>query len=109
MTMWWRQPVIEFLCRPEDKGVIAEPVPAKGVLPAWFRQLRGVDKSQLSATNNGLTVKRCPPFLDAMMAGWIIPLAATVRLEISDGGGTGNARWGVDRGLGRTHAPFPGA
>ena len=75
------RPVIEFLCRPEDEGVIAEPVPAKGVLPAWFRQLPGVDKAQLSATNNGLTVKRCLPFVDAMSAGWIIPLAAAVRLR----------------------------
>ena len=76
------RPVIEFLCRPEDKGVIAQPVPAKSALPAWFRQVPGVDTSQVGATNNGLTVKRCMPFLDALSAGWIIPLAATVRLEI---------------------------
>src|SRR5918999_5892198 len=106
MAMWWRQPVIEFLCRPEDKGVIAEPVPAKGVLPACFRQLRGVDKSELSATNNGLTVKRCLPFLDAMSAGWIIPLAATVRLEIRDGGQTVTAGWEFDRELVSNHAAF---
>jgi hypothetical protein len=97
MTMWWRQPLIEFLCRPEDKGVIAEPVPAKGILPAWFRQLPGVDKSELSATNNGLTVKRCPPF---------IPLAATVRLEIRDGGQTVTAGWEFDRELVSNHAAF---
>src|ERR671914_1067837 len=101
MVMLRRQPLIEFLCRPEDKGVIAEPVPAKGVLPAWFRQLPGVDKSELSATNNGLTVKRCLPFLDAMSAGWIIPLAATVRLEIRDGGETGPPGGEFDRELGR--------
>jgi hypothetical protein len=105
-VMLRRRPLIEFLCRREDKGVIAEPVPAKGVLPPWFRHLPGIDKSQLSATNNGLTVKRCPPFLDAMTAGWIIPLAATVRLEISDGGETVNAGWEFDRELVSTHAPF---
>jgi Family of unknown function (DUF6065) len=106
MAMLRRQPLIEFLCRPEDKGVIAEPVPAKGVLPAWFRQLPGVDKSQLGATNNGLTVKRCMPFLDAMAAGWIVPLAATVQLEISDGGQTVTAGWEFDRELVSNHAPF---
>jgi hypothetical protein len=98
--------VIEFLCRPEDEGVIAEPVPAKSVLPAWFRHLPGIDKSQVSATNNGLTVKRCLPFVDAMSAGWIIPLAAPVRLEISEGGQTVTAGWEFDRELVSNHAAF---
>ena len=60
---------IRFLCKPEDHGVIAEPVPAKTVLPDWFRKLPAVDKQHASATNNGLTVKRCMPFLDAMTIG----------------------------------------
>jgi hypothetical protein len=101
-----RRSVIEFLCRPEDKGVIAEPVPAKGALPAWFRQLPGIETSQLSATNNGLTVKRCLPFVDAMSAGWIIPLAAAVRLEVGDGGQTVTAGWEFDREMVSNHAPF---
>jgi Family of unknown function (DUF6065) len=99
-------PVIEFLCRPEDEGVIAEPVPAKSVLPAWFRHLPGVDSAQLTATNNGLTVKRCLPFVDAMSAGWIIPLAAPVRLEISEGGRTVSAGWEFDREMVSNHGSF---
>jgi hypothetical protein len=71
---------IRFLCRPEDHGVIAPPVAAKTVLPDWFRKLPAVDSQHASANNNGLTVKRCMPFLDAMTTGWILPLAATVRL-----------------------------
>jgi uncharacterized protein DUF6065 len=101
-----RRPEIEFLCRPEDEGVIAEPVPAKSVLPAWFRHLPGIDKSQLSATNNGLTVKRCLPFVDALSAGWIVPLAATVQLEISDEGQTVTAGWEFDRELVSNHGSF---
>jgi Family of unknown function (DUF6065) len=101
-----RHPIIEFLCRPEDEGVIAEPVPAKSLLPTWFRNLPGIDKSQVSATNNGLTVKRCMPFVDAMFAGWIIPLAATVRLEISEGGQTVTAGWEFDRELVSNHGSF---
>ncbi len=100
------KPVIEFLCRPEDKGVIAEPVPAGTVLPPWFRQLHGVDADRLSATNNGLTVKRCMPFLDALSAGWIIPLAATVRLEIKDEGKTVDAGWEFDREMVSNHSSF---
>ena len=94
-----RKSQIEFLCLPEDKGVIAEPVPAKACLPEWFRRIPAVDKDHLTPSNNGLTVKRCMPFLDALSVGWIIPLAATVRLEIKDGGSTVNAGWEFDRGM----------
>jgi hypothetical protein len=104
--MFRPRPLIEFLCRPEDKDVIAEPVLAKSVLPPWFRHLPGIDESQLSATNNGLTVKRCPPFLDAMSAGWIVPLAAAVQLEISDGGQSVTAGWEFDREMVSNHAAF---
>ena len=100
-----KRPVIEFLCRPEDQGVIAEPLRAVKVLPAWFKQLPGVDKAQLSATNDGLTVKRCMPFLDAMSTGWILPLAATVRLEISEGGATVTGGWSLDREMVSNHGP----
>ena len=99
------RPVVEFLCRPEDLGVIADPVPAMKILPAWFKQLPGIDKEQVSATNDGLTVKRCMPFLDAMAAGWILPLAATVRLEISDGGTIVTGGWKFDREMVSHHGP----
>jgi hypothetical protein len=98
-------PTISFACRPEDHGVIAEPKAAKAVLPDWFRRLPAVDKDHLSASDNGLTVKRCMPFLDAMAAGWILPLAATVRLEIRDGGRTVDAGWEFDRVMVSNHGP----
>jgi hypothetical protein len=104
--MFRRRSVVEFLCRPEDKGIIAEPVPAKSVVPTWFRRLPGIDKSQLSATNNGITVKRCLPFVDALTAGWIVPLAAAVRLEISEGGRTVSAGWEFDREMVSNHNAF---
>ena len=104
--MFRPRPVVEFLCRPEDKGIIAEPVPAKSVLPTWFRQLPGIDKSHVTATNNGITVKRCLPFVDALSAGWIVPLAAPVRLEISEGGQTVSAGWEFDREMVSNHGAF---
>lgn len=94
---------IRFLCRPEDHGVIAPPVPAKTVLPDWFRKLPPVDTQHRSVANNGLTIKRCMPFLDAMTTGWILPLAATVRLEITDGGRSVNAGWEFDRTMVSNH------
>jgi hypothetical protein len=60
---------LEFLCMPEDEGVIAPPVPAKSNLPAWFKKLPAVDKSVLGANGNGRTIKRCMPFLDATTRG----------------------------------------
>ncbi|MGE0283296.1 MAG: DUF6065 family protein [Rhizobiaceae bacterium] len=94
---------VKFLCRPEDDGVIAPPVPAKTVMPDWFRKLPAVDKSVVSRANNGLTVKRCMPFLDALTTGWILPLGATVRLEIADGGKVVNAGWEFDRVMVSNH------
>jgi hypothetical protein len=100
------KPVIEFLCAPEDKGVIAEPVPAKSVMPDWFRRLPAIDKGEVHARNNGLTVKRCMPFIDALTTGWIMPIAATVRLEIKDDGKTVTAGWEFDRELVSNHGPY---
>lgn len=97
-------PVITFTCRPEDLGVIAAPVPAKTMLPDWFRHLPAISTAHLSATNNALTAKRCMPFLDALATGWILPLAATVRLQISDNGRTVDAGWEFDRAMVSNHS-----
>lgn len=97
---------IEFLCAPENLGVIAEPVPAKHALPEWFKRIPPVNKEHLSVTDNALTVKRCLPFLDAMSAGWILPLAATVRIEISDGGKSVSSGWDFDQTMVSQHHPY---
>jgi hypothetical protein len=99
-------PRIEFLCAPEDQGVIAAPVPAREALPDWFRRLAPVDKNHLSTTDNALTVKRCMPFLDALMAGWILPLAATVRIDIRDNGQTVDTGWDFDKTMVSNHHPY---
>lgn len=96
-------PVIRFTCAPEDEGVIPPPVPARTKLPDWFKRLPAVTPDQQSITDTGLTVKRCMPFLDAMMEGWIIPLAATVKMEIRDGGATVDTGWQFDRTLVSNH------
>lgn len=96
---------IRFTCVPEDEGVISPPVPAKGYLPDWFRKLPAAEPSRLSTDDTGLTVKRCMPFLDAMTTGWIIPLAATVRIEVSENGTKVNAGWDFDRDMLSFHAP----
>jgi hypothetical protein len=97
---------IEFLCLPEDKGVIPEPYPARENLPDWFRKLPAVDSHMVSPASNGLTVKRCMPFFDAMATGWILPLAADVRVEIKDSGSTVNCGWEFDRPMVSKHSPY---
>jgi hypothetical protein len=96
-------PVIRFTCQAEDFGVIAEPRPAKAALPDWFRRLPAIDREAQSVHNNGLTVKRCMPFFDALATGWIIPLAATVRLDIKNDGKTVDAGWEFDRVMVSNH------
>jgi hypothetical protein len=98
-----KKPMIEFVCRPEDHGVLAPPVQAKEAIPEWFKRLPAIDKGELTPTNNGLTVKRCMPFIDALTTGWVLPLGASVRLEIVDGGSTVNAGWDFDRVMVSNH------
>jgi hypothetical protein len=99
------RPRIEFVCDPKDRCVIAEPVPAKNVIPDWVRKLPPVDKTHVTALDNGLTIKRCMPFLDALTAGWILPLGATVRLEIRDQGRTVEAGWEIEQVMVSHHNP----
>jgi hypothetical protein len=99
-------PLVSFLCEPEDFGVIAEPAPARTMLPDWFRRLPAIDDGVLSATNNGLTIKRCMPFLDAMTLGFVLPLAASVRLEIEDGGRKVDGGWEFDKVMVSNHGSY---
>ncbi|SEL16811.1 DUF6065 family protein [Haloferax larsenii] len=78
--------VIEFVCYEEDYGVIPEPVPANRVLPDWYKNLSQYVKGGNDNVHIGdSTVKRCAPFMEAMTAGWIIPLAAQVEFHAHDG------------------------
>jgi hypothetical protein len=99
MLRLYPAPTITFTCDPADLDVIAPPVPARAWLPDWFRKLPAVDDSVVGLNNTGLTVKRCLPFLDAVTTGWIIPLPASVRLAIRDGGTRVDAGWDFDRQL----------
>lgn len=81
-------PVIKFKCFPDLYGKIPEPYPARHHIPDWYKKLEmfffreedGGAKRRIS------TIKRCPPVLDALVTGWIIPLAADVEFTIRDGG-----------------------
>ena len=53
---------------------VPEPTPSSKNIPSWFRQLDGV-------IGGMETVKKCMPFLDAMMSGYTIPLPADVHFD----------------------------
>lgn len=99
-----QQPVITFHCASEDLGVIAPPVAGVKFLPDWFRALPAIDRETLSASDNAMTIKRCMPFLDALSTGWVIPLAATVRLEVTEGGTQVDCGWDFDRTMISNHS-----
>lgn len=78
-----KTPEIEFLCEEQDWDVIPKPYPARKYMPEWYKALPPkLDKGLTSST-----VKRCPPFLDVMQLGWIIPLAADVEFKTNDTAG----------------------
>jgi hypothetical protein len=58
---------------------IPHPYPASRHVPEWFKQMP-------TDYEGGGMLKRCPPFLEAMTAGYIIPLPADLGLEISAAG-----------------------
>ena len=71
---------IEFIGAEDDYDVIPEPYPSRKFIPDWFKKL----DSKLSVKLTSSTIKRCPPFLDAMQAGWIIPLAGDVYFKVNE-------------------------
>ena len=54
------------------------PFPANKEIPEWYKEMP-TDAEGSDGAPAG-TVKRCPPFLDAMTCGYIIPLVADITL-----------------------------
>lgn len=62
--------LIRFFSRKEYEGV-GQPIPAKKVLPEWYR----TSESEFVHPETGESVsgvKRCIPFLDAMISGYVL-------------------------------------
>jgi len=71
---------VVFRCPPELDGLLPRPLPAKLGLPAWFKTVpMHVFDDDLAM--DVMTVKKCPPFVDAMTAGFLMPLPCDIRVR----------------------------
>ncbi|MGE0565337.1 MAG: hypothetical protein AB7O50_12565 [Pseudolabrys sp.] len=73
---------LTFRCPPEHADLLPRPIPAVQGLPGWFKAMPQRAFNAISQSD-GQTVKKCPPFIDAMTYGFLIPLACD--LHVNDG------------------------
>jgi hypothetical protein len=71
---------IIFRCPPELDGILPQPIPAVRGLPDWFKALPQKAFSQTMG-DNIYTIKKCPPVVDAMTYGFLMPLACDLKVE----------------------------
>ena len=73
---------VKFRCDPALAATLPRPVAAREALPDWLRTMPAKAFSELHG-GEVRTVKQCPPFVDAMSHGFMMPLACDV--EVRDG------------------------
>jgi hypothetical protein len=73
---------LTFRCPAEFEGLLPPPIPAVQGLPDWFKAMPQKSFNALAGAEKQ-TVKRCPPFIDAMTYGYLIPLPCD--LTVADG------------------------
>lgn len=71
---------IVFRCDPNLRASLPVPAPARACLPSWLREMPAKAFSELHGRDIR-TVKQCPPFIDAMTYGFMIPLPCDVRVR----------------------------
>ena len=71
---------IAFKCPPELADILPRPFPAVQGLPDWYKSMPIRAFSAL-LNSDQLTVKKCPPFIDAMTFGFLIPLMTDLKVE----------------------------
>jgi hypothetical protein len=74
---------IEFSLVHGSEDIFPRPYPANKEIPEWFKSMPSETEAQDAPVR---TVKNCPPFLEAMACGYIIPLAADIRLALDSAG-----------------------
>jgi hypothetical protein len=76
-----KEPVtLTFRCPAELEGLIPPPIPASSGVPGWLKTMPAQAFNAINGREEN-TVKRCPPFVDAMTLGFLIPLICDLRFE----------------------------
>jgi hypothetical protein len=76
------QVTLTFRCPPELASILPRPIPAVRGLPEWFKAMPAKNYNPTEGEESQ-TVKKCPPFIDAMTYGYLMPLATD--LEVRNG------------------------
>jgi hypothetical protein len=71
---------LKFRCAAELHGKLPPPVPAISELPGWLKEMPTRAFNAINMREED-TIKRCPPFIDAMTSGFLIPLICDLRIE----------------------------
>lgn len=71
---------VKLRCDPALADILPRPRPAKTVLPDWLRAMPARAASEIHGRQIR-TVKQCPPFVDAMAHGFIVPLPCDVTVD----------------------------
>ena len=72
--------VLKFRCPAELEGKLPPPIPATLGMPAWLKAMPTQAFNTINMREED-TVKRCPPFVDAMTCGFLIPLICDLRIQ----------------------------
>lgn len=62
-------------CHPALEPILPKPVPAGAALPNWLRAMPSEAPAAALGGEPVRTLKQCPPFLDALSLGILVPLA----------------------------------
>jgi hypothetical protein len=71
---------LTFRCDPAHEALLPKPAPARGGLPSWLKAMPAELWSETAGTDIR-TVKQCPPFIDAMSMGVLMPLLADLTVS----------------------------
>jgi hypothetical protein len=71
---------LKFRCLPELEAFLPPPIPAVLGLPDWFKAMPAQAFNAMAQKTDD-TVKRCPPFIDAMTYGFLIPLICDLKVD----------------------------
>jgi hypothetical protein len=71
---------LKFRCPAELDGKLPPPIPATLGIPGWLKAMPTKAFNSINMRDED-TVKRCPPFVDAMTCGFLIPLICDLKIE----------------------------